>query len=83
MILGGPPYSSPYSITQQIVVVLFAPPILAGILILMFRIRAHGLGTENSNLVKNTTDWVAYFAFTGALYAMGIGVLLYAHFAGR
>jgi len=64
---------------EQILVLIFLPPIITGIWWLMSRGLTNTLGTTDSPTVQGWTSSLGWFIL-GALYVIGVAFFLYAHF---
>ena len=78
-LLLATPYP-PAPLYQQVLIGVLGPPIGSAVLCLIFKARGAALGTSNSRVVRNATDWVAFVAFTACGYAVFTAIAIYAHF---
>lgn len=77
MIMATAPFA-PLPMYQILLLDLIAPPIGAAVLGLRFRIRSQF--TESAAMKqsgRNTSDWVAFAAFTAAGYLVMFGISIY------
>ena len=77
-LLAATPYP-PAPLYLRVLIGIFGPPIMSAVLCLMFKARGKALGTSNSRVVRNASDWVAFVAFTACGYAVFIANAIYAH----
>ena len=64
---------------QQVLVLIFMPPIVTGIWWLMSTGLTDTLGTTESPTVQGWTKSLGWFIL-GALYVIGVAFFMYAHF---
>jgi len=69
----------PAPLYQRMLIGILGPPIGSAILCLMFKAKGQALGTSNSRIVRNASDWIAFVAFTACGYAMFIAIAVYAY----
>ena len=65
---------------QQVLILLFAPPIVATIFCLRMKILGKEFGIPKTRLIRNTTDWVAFLSFSIAGYVVLISIMIFAHY---
>jgi hypothetical protein len=83
MINAAGPCKPEFTPTQLTLFGVISGPVVAGLFCLLTKARGKALGTSDSRWIRNASDWVAFFTWTGFVYAIWIAMAIYAHFACR
>ena len=71
---------TPLPLYQLVLLGLFGPPFAAAVFCLRIKGLGKEYGTSKLRMVRNTTDWVAFWSFTASFYAIFIACAVYAYF---